>query len=232
MPWRVLFGAISVLLLVGFVVDRADIAADFDFKQALTIVGPLIVVAIGLNQLVRAPGQPWGALVTTGVGLWLLVAVLAHGTVEHLVVVPALIGMMIALRITLPGGAKRDRKTGGQKVPVRFEHEMRDTIVLAGAHFRNDSQRFQGGRVNAVVGDYDIDLRGAMLQPTGAELRVNAVFGSVRIRVPESMTVTVAGTPVFANIDHRARHMLPPDPGRPTLRIQATAVAGTVEIAN
>jgi predicted membrane protein len=237
MPWRVLFGSILLLLLAGFIVDQADIAADFNFSKALVFYAPLIIVAIGLNQLVRAPGQPLGALVVIGVGLWMMVEITAGGKVDHLVILSSIAVMMVALRITLPGAVKRDRTASaagarGPKVPVRFAHEMRDTIVFAGSHFKNDSQRFQGGRVVAVVGDYDIDLRGAMLQQTGADLHISAVFGTVRIRIPESMGVTVAGTPIFANIDHHTEQFIGADHGRPMLRIKAVAVAGTVEVMN
>ena len=62
------------------------------------------------------------------------------------------------------------------------------------------SQQFCGGRVYAVFGSSDIDLRGATIAHEGATIKITASFGSVRLLVPEDWSVNVQTISVFGGV--------------------------------
>ena len=59
------------------------------------------------------------------------------------------------------------------------------------------SQQFRGGRVYAVFGRSDIDLRGTTVADEGAKINIISAFGSVRLLVPEDWSVNVQTWAVF-----------------------------------
>lgn len=68
--------------------------------------------------------------------------------------------------------------------------EVRLGAVFAPIAFVSKAPRFRGGDLDCWFGGGVIDLRGATLDPAGATLRVNAVFGGAQIAVPETWHVT------------------------------------------
>jgi len=69
--------------------------------------------------------------------------------------------------------------------------------VLGGSKFRVDAKNFRGGRLLAICGGFQIDLREASLEGDEAEIEANAIMGGGEIRVPESWNVRVKGTSII-----------------------------------
>lgn len=69
--------------------------------------------------------------------------------------------------------------------------------VLGGSKFRVDSKSFRGGRLLAICGGFQIDLREALLDGDEVEIEANAIMGGGEIRVPESWNVRVQGTSIM-----------------------------------
>jgi hypothetical protein len=91
--------------------------------------------------------------------------------------------------------------------------------------FRSTSGAFRGGSVTTWFGGGTLDLRDATLDPAGATLRVNALFGGGNLVVPEGWNVETRITPMFGGVgDGRARADRPAD--APTLRLEGRAVFG------
>jgi predicted membrane protein len=109
---------------------------------------------------------------------------------------------------------------------------MKDFIIFGGSHARNESKQFQGGNVLTVMGDYELDLREAMLSPRGAELDVCALFGSVIVRIPPEMSFKVGGKPFLGSLENSARMIVADEPGRPILRLRCRATLSALTITN
>jgi len=112
---------------------------------------------------------------------------------------------------------------------------MNAVAVFSGVERRISSQDFQFGRVMAVFGGAEIDLRQAGIQQETAELEVNAIFGGAEIRVPDSWQVVSRGQYVFAGFSDKTRDVNPVDltnPNRKTLVISGISLFGGVEIKN
>jgi hypothetical protein len=103
-----------------------------------------------------------------------------------------------------------------------------DEVVLAAIfgplEFASTSRRFRGGTVETWFGGGDIDLRDAVLDPAGADLRLRAVFGGGQIIVPASWRVTVAMRGLGGIGDERSTDEEEPD--GPELRIDAVVLFG------
>jgi hypothetical protein len=81
----------------------------------------------------------------------------------------------------------------------------------------------------AWYGGGTLDLRGATLDPAGADLTVRAIFGGFRLIVPATWRVELHMAGVFGGIgDGRKRDLI--DPVGPVLRIDGFAVFGGVGI--
>jgi predicted membrane protein len=86
----------------------------------------------------------------------------------------------------------------GRKRSVATPDSYLDHIVVfGGSKFRVDAKDFRGGRLLAVCGGFEIDLRDATLQGEEAEIEANAIMGGGEIRVPESWNVRVNGSSIM-----------------------------------
>jgi hypothetical protein len=109
-----------------------------------------------------------------------------------------------------------------------------DDVALVGIFgpldFASTARSFRGGIVEAWFGGGLIDLRDAVLDPGGADLRIRGVFGGGQIVVPESWQVTVAMRGLGGVGDARSSDDRPMD--GPELRIDATLLFGGFGISS
>jgi predicted membrane protein len=93
--------------------------------------------------------------------------------------------------------------------------------------FRSTAAAFRGGQVECWFGGGTIDLREATIDPSGARLRVTAVFGGGTVLVPEDWVVETHVVGIGGAGDARARMgQLPPTDGAPRLVIEGKVVFG------
>lgn len=103
-----------------------------------------------------------------------------------------------------------------------------EEVVLVGIFgpldFASTARGFRGGTVETWLGGGTIDLRRAVLDPNGADLRVRAVFGGGQLIIPESWRVTSAMRGLGGIADGRSSADVAPD--GPELRIDASLLFG------
>jgi hypothetical protein len=109
-----------------------------------------------------------------------------------------------------------------------------DEVALVGIFgpldFASTARSFRGGTIDTWFGGGLIDLRGAVLDPRGADLRVRAVFGGGQLVIPESWSVTTAMRGLGGIGDTRSSGDQGPD--GPELRIDVSALFGGFAIAS
>jgi predicted membrane protein len=112
---------------------------------------------------------------------------------------------------------------------------LNEAVVFGGLERRVTTQDFQGGRINAVFGGVEIDLRDAKMQAEEAVLELNVVFGGVELRVPDTWQVAYRGSPIFGGIEDKTRTSTSSDPANPAVKaliLTGAVIFGGVEIKN
>lgn len=244
MAWRIFFGTVILAIAIGFALDvlLTDTNSKYGMFTVISFWWPCLVIGIGLNQLLLHKEQPWGALIVFALGTILLVynldssyAILGGPQYQLKnwgIVLMSLTVVVVTLRMMLPRRLRRYQSQAMGGVKPRFLHLIKDLMIFGSTQVRNDSQQFSGGKVTAVMGDYEIDLRGATLDMKGANMSLMACFGTIELHIPQQMALEVNGIPVLGCVDNFTHQIVTKADGVPVLRIKCIAIFGGIEISN
>jgi hypothetical protein len=109
----------------------------------------------------------------------------------------------------------------------------KESAVFSGGKRKITDQNFTGAKFDTVFGGYELDLRKADIAGEEAVLDLNAVFGGIEAKIPESWSVVMKGTGVFGAFMDSTTQPDPrifPNPKR--LVVKGGAVFGGIEIKN
>lgn len=192
---------------------------------------PLALLAIGLAGLIRPRGsidRAWGGIL---VAAGILFQLDQFGDIRFhvfdawplLIIAFGLLPAWKAFEQSRVGGA-----TAGAPVSA-----LKEWVVFGGVESTLTAQDFQGGEVLALFGGCEIDLSKASMEGNQITIEAKAVFGGVKLRVPESWDVVLHGTPIFGGYEDNTRH--PKVEGAENVKrlvIRGSAIFGGVEIRN
>ncbi len=105
--------------------------------------------------------------------------------------------------------------------------------VFGGSKQRVITEDFKGGEVLAVFGGYEIDLTGSSMSQPLVVFTANAMFGGVKLRVPDTWRVRLDGVAIFGGYEDKTR--TPPMSDAANVRhliIKGMAAFGGVEVSN
>lgn len=85
------------------------------------------------------------------------------------------------------------------------EEFINEVAILSGAERRIYTHNFRGGKITAIFGGAEIDLRDAKLAEGRQVIDVLAIFGGVDISVPRDWKVVITATSIFGGIDDERR---------------------------
>jgi len=220
--WGVIVALVGVVILLD---NMGIVEASHLYRFA-----PSLLVVAGLLNLGSRSSRMFGViLILTGAFFQLGALGIGHftwGTLWALIFIA--VGVSI-IWSSITGRASRP------PAPGESGNTMNAIAIFSGVERRISSQDFRFGRVMAVFGGAEIDLRQAGIQQETAELEVNAIFGGAEIRVPDSWQVVSRGQYVFAGFSDKTRDVNPVDlsnPSRKTLVISGISLFGGVEIKN
>ncbi len=191
---------------------------------------PTILIAAGIVKLVDSSdgrGRACGA-VLLGAGGVLLARSLGYLDVA--------LGELWPLILIGVGLLMLFERTGNWNIGMKMRagrSGMRETAVFSGGKRAIMDQNFDSAKYDAVFGGFEIDLRKANMAGDSAVLDLNAVFGGIEVRIPESWSVVMKGAGVFgAFVDNTVQ----PDPrifpNPKKLIVKGGAVFGGVELKN
>lgn len=218
-------GVIVMLVGIGFLLDRLDVLDISQFYR----FWPMMFIVLGIVNLSnRCTWIKGTILIVMGILFQLDTLNIAHvrwGQIWPLFVIGA--GLSIIWRTTQ-----------SPKIPTA-SGDPRDTLnelaVFGGIERRITSRSFKGGRVLALFGGVELDMRDAEMEGDEIVLDINATFGGVELTVPSHWTVASHGHGIFGGYVDSTRPRQPESVTGAlpkTLLVQGTALFGGVEIKN
>lgn len=131
------------------------------------------------------------------------------------------VGLAFALR----------RKRVASEAPDPASDEVALTSIFGPLEFTSTAQEFRGGTLTCLYGGGILDLRGAVLAPGGATLRIQAFNGGAQILVPASWQLDTEVMAVFGGVGD-IRPKIDRAADAPTLSLRGWALFGGVGIAS
>jgi hypothetical protein len=130
------------------------------------------------------------------------------------------VGVLFALR----------RKRSVSETPDAASDDVALSSIFGPLEFTSTAQAFRGGTLTCLYGGGIVDLRGAVLAPGGATLRIQAFNGGAQILIPASWRVETNVIGLGGVADARPRVDRPAD--APTMSIRGWAMFGGFGIAS
>jgi predicted membrane protein len=199
---HLIVGLAIVAVGVGLLLDNMGIYSIGSIWQ----YWPVILIALGLSKVMDSPvggAKLWGGfLFLIGCGFLADNLHLIH--FSFAIIWPLLIiyfGAMILWKNLAPGTgwACWNPDTGGRDANSDFNY----TAIFGGGKRRIESKTFRGGSAVAIFGGYNIDLRDAGMAAESATIDVNALFGGIDIRVPDTWLVEMRATAIFGGSEDK-----------------------------
>jgi hypothetical protein len=122
------------------------------------------------------------------------------------------------------------RKREVSLVPDPASDDVALTSIFSPLEFTSTAQAFRGGTLTCLYGGGILDLRGAVLGPGGATLRMQAFNGGAQILIPASWRLETQVFGLGGVADARPRIDRPAD--APMLRIEGWAMFGGFGVAS
>jgi cell wall-active antibiotic response 4TMS protein YvqF len=219
----------GVVLFVGVVLllDHMGVVS----AAGLWRFWPMILVLAGIVNILDDCKRVWGiCLLLAGTLLQLGQFGIVH--VTWALLWPILI---IGVGLSLMWGSLKARKAGlGSGDAPTGPGALNELAIFSGVEKRIMGKNFRGGLLMAIFGGIEIDLWQAEMEGDEAVLYINAIFGGVEIRVPDTWLVSSEGQGVFGGYSDTTHLRPPADAAQPrkTLVIRGAAIFGGVEIKN
>ncbi len=225
--WGFAWGGVIVFIGVALLLDHLGVVS----VQGLWRFWPMILVLAGIVNLLDECRRMWGAILLA-VGILLQLGELNLVRVTWALLWPvAVIGMGLLL---MWGSIKARKGAEGRGDLPAGPGTLNEVAVFSGVEKRVAGKNFRGGRLVAIFGGIEIDLWQAEMEGDEAVLHVDAMFGGVELRVPDSWIVSSQGQGIFGGYSDSTHQRPPSDPSQPqkTLIVRGMALFGGVEIRN
>ena len=222
-------GAVILAIGVIFLLDSLGYAHARQFLQ----FWPLILIFLGAAKIAQHHSRIWGILLLLfGVFLQLNELGIGHFTWGQFWPLLFIAAGAMALWSALQARHIMADPSAAENPDLRTS--LDENALFGGVVKRLNSRDFRGGRLQALFGGIEIDLRDADLAENETVIYANATFGGIELRVPETWFVVVRGQGIFGGYSDSTRYVAPLDPEKPkkTLIVLGTALFGGVEIRN
>jgi hypothetical protein len=121
------------------------------------------------------------------------------------------------------------RSGGSDASSSEFNH----VAVFSGFKRRTTSKNFKGGKILAICGGFQIDLRQADIEGDSAAIEAISFMGGGEIKVPYSWDVSMEGIGFMGGyVDETDQSPPPPGTPRKQLIVKGAAVMGGVVVKN
>ncbi|HHP7240940.1 MAG TPA: LiaI-LiaF-like domain-containing protein [Cyclobacteriaceae bacterium] len=98
----------------------------------------------------------------------------------------------------------RYRKSSDDDFSAISQDELlEDTAVFGGTNKTFKAENFRGGKITALFGGSNVDLRNCQLAVGVSKVDVLVVFGGSKLYLPDTWNVKINATPIFGGIDDK-----------------------------
>ena len=188
---------------------------------------PIILIILGINGLIQKDARCGRGVVGSGITLiWgILLLAASFGYIGWAHMWP---WFLIGLGLLLIWETYRPKPvaatvTSGVLHPESVFSSIEKTIT---------DQNFQRGSASAIFGSVELDFIQANMASEAAVLEVNAIFGSIEVRVPLNWNVSIEAGAVFGSCENKTRGPIAAVGPVKTLILRGGAVFGSVEVKN
>lgn len=222
--------------LIGFVILAAGLALllrnfgilDYELKRYI-LRWEVILIALGFVFLLSHDSKGPGIVLLFVGGAFYLSDFLNFHFNFWQVFLPGLLilgGILILFR------QKIDASHHCEKKNTDSDDIIDEINVFGGGDRTIVSQNFQGGRILAIFGGSNFNLTRAKLAPGKNYIEVLAIFGGMKLIVPENWTVRINIVPIFGGFSdkHRIRPIDPLENSDTELVLKGFVLFGGGEI--
>jgi predicted membrane protein len=204
----------------------------------LVPVGMIVLGLVRLLQSGRPGARLFGVLLIVFGSLFLLVNlgilhVRARDGSWPLSILFIVFGIGLLIKVLESGQESHPFSRWGRTGTGDKVNSLDEVAVFGAVKRKLDTLDFRGGEVRTLFGEVKVDLRRTSIASLDAPVTVDAtaVFGAVKIKVPDAWRVNVNGMGVLGVYEDKT---IPPNQtaGAPLLIITGLSMFGSVEIEN
>jgi hypothetical protein len=236
--WSFTFGALIVAAGVVLLLDQQGL---INADRVFSFFWPVVFIVGGSLMLADCRGKGGRGVsgfvfVTIGVILLLESLGIAHirfDTFWPLIVIA--VGLLMIWRAIgpppsgAPGRSWWDYFRVGSDSGAEFNH----IAIFSGFKRRTTSKNFTGGKILAVFGGFQIDLRQADIEGDSAAIEAISFMGGGEIRVPYAWSVAMEGIGFMGGyVDETDQTPPPPGAPRKQLIVKGAAIMGGIVVKN
>ncbi|KAA3609754.1 MAG: hypothetical protein D8M58_09090 [Calditrichaeota bacterium] len=224
---KVFFGI--AIIAVGIILFLDNIG--FDLRVNIFDFWPLILIAIGLNQLV----QPAEARQPLSGSIFLFLG--AYFLLDEFIYIPFDLGDLWPVLLILVGISILRNHVWGTPEKGGSADFINLTFILGGGDHKFTSQTLTGGKVTAIMGGGTIDLRQASCEGEDLVIEAFAFWGGVEIIVPFHWQVNIQASPIMGAVENNTTSPagiegIEVNLAPKNLIIKGSAIMGGVEVKN
>ncbi len=227
----VILGFVLVVAGTLFFLDNLNLI-QLDFS--LWKLWPLLLVIIGLTKLLEpAPlRKPLFGLFMIIIGGLFLLDEFGRIEFDFHYIWPLLIifaGIHIIKDHVCGRPCSRSDMLCGSKNQEYSEDYLNFSAVMGGGDYRISSRSLKGGRITAIMGGFELNLREADMEGDEMHIDVTAIMGGVEIALPTTWAVVLQGVPLMGGFENNTAQQ---GETKKKLVVHATVILGGVEFKN
>jgi len=204
---------------------------------------PVILIAVGVGKLTRSRYTReylWGVFLIVFGSLFLLatldiVTVRSWDSGWPISLLLIALGFVTLIRTVDTRQSPKPTAGFAQQTVSGGSNTLNEHAVFGNVQRRYDNAVFEGGQLQSVFGSVEVDLRGARNDSSNSPVTVHVecVFGSVKIRMPQTWRVEVRVEGVFGSFEDKTIPATTP-PGFQSVLLILTGsyIFGSVEVDN
>ncbi|MBU1368686.1 MAG: cell wall-active antibiotics response protein [Bacteroidetes bacterium] len=228
---RVVAGILLIAAGGLLLLDQLDLLS-FNLSYYL-ISWKTLLIGIGLITLSNKENRTTGiVLIGLGVLFW-LPELLDYRVRFSTIFWPAiLIGIGLIILTRRDGGSnhKQHHVFSGQKNPRTHMDEYIDEMaIFGGGNTRITSEQFRGGKITAVFGGSDVEMKTAVPAQEGCVIDAFILFGGTNLIVPDDWKVKSEVVSIFGGFSDK-RIITANQDAEKTLLIKGVVIFGGIEL--
>ncbi len=211
---------ILIILGTGLLLDAFGVMA---FGSLFSDWWPVVFIILGISVMSGTKGMNFPGVFFILLGLIFLMSTLDIIDIGFWQLFwPTLIiaiGLKLLIGSRHKGRVHHSSKDGKIKIDTMFseiKHIVRDDELAP-------------GEVNTMFGSIKLDYSKLNAKADFVELEANAIFGNVKIRIPDNWNVHTKGSPIFGELSNKTVMNAEPET---VLRLNFGIIFGSIEVEN